>query len=354
LKKANFMSECSTMLRQRAGDLKMRIDYGDAASDVLTAVLNMLQFKGQVFCYSRLTAPWAVRMKRKDYAHFHFFEHGDGWVALEETGAEASVAAGDLVILPHGGAHILKDKPGTKAVDVDHLLECRDDHILRYGGGGLETTTVCGAFSFENQIGSPILPLLPELIHVPREKIQSGTWLESTLKLLAHEAQYPREGSGSIIGHVTGIIFVQAVRAWIESQPQGQGGWLGALRDKQISSALSLMHQKPSEPWTISKLASEVGMSRSPFANRFTSLVGEPPLAYLTRWRMNLAAAYLRDDQLRIREIAERVGYESQASFTNAFKRSFAVSPREYKERNKATVSSPPGESVSASAAYSN
>jgi AraC-like DNA-binding protein len=310
----------------------MKIDYGDAVSDVLTTVLNPLQFKGKVFCYSKFTAPWAVKMERKDYAHFHFFERGHGWIELEETGAEISLTSGDLVIVPHGSSHVLRDSRKTKAVNMERLLRSRDDYILCYGGGGSETSTLCGAFTFDNQIGNPILPLLPEVIHVPREKIQSGTWLESTLRLLAHEAQYPREGSGSIIGHVTGIVFIQAVRAWIETQPQGQGGWLGALRDKQISSALNLIHQKPGEPWTISKLASEVGMSRSAFATKFTSLVGEPPLTYLTKCRMNLAAGYLQDKQKSVRDIAELVGYESQASFTNAFKRSFALSPREYRE----------------------
>jgi AraC-like DNA-binding protein len=332
----------------------MRIDFGDTAADVLTSVLNTLQFKGQVFCYGKFTAPWAIRMKRKQCAHFHVFERGQGWIELEDSGVETLANNGDLVILPRGGPHILKDSRKTKAVNMDRLLECRDDYILRYGGGGPETTTVCGAFTFDNQTGNPILSVLPELIHVTQDQIKSSGWLEPMLRLLAQEAQYPREGSGSIIGHLTAIIFVQAVRAWIETQPQGQGGWLGALRDKQISSALNLMHQKPNERWTIAKLATAVGMSRSPFATKFTSLVGEPPLAYLTRWRMSLAAGYLRDGQMRIREIAERVGYESQASFTNAFKRSFSLSPREYKEKHKPTVVSSVVKSASLSATYSN
>ena len=332
----------------------MKIDYADSVSDVLTTVLNALQFHGKVFCYSKFTAPWAIRLKRKDYAHFHFFERGQGWVELEETGAKIFATSGDLVIFPHGGAHLIRDNRKTKAVNVEELLPCRDVLTLRHGGGGAETTTVCGAFTFENQIGNPILPLLPDLIHVPQEQIQGAVWLEPMLRLLAHEAQNPREGSGSIIGHLTGIIFVQAVRAWMESQPQGRGGWLGALRDKQISSALNLMHQKPSTPWTIAKLASEVGMSRSPFATKFTKLVGEPPLAYLTKWRMNLAAAYLRDDQFNVREIAERVGYESQASFTNAFKRNFSLSPREYKEKYKPGIPPSVTQSAAAKTAFSN
>jgi AraC-like DNA-binding protein len=273
-------------------------------------------------------------MKRKEYAHFHFFERGQGWIELVETGKKTAVATGDLVFLPHGVPHILRDNSRARAVNIEQLLACRDVLTLRHGGGGSEATTVCGAFTFGNQSGNPIFALLPDLIHVRREKLHSAVRLEPMLKLLAHEAQTPREGSGSIIGHLTAIIFVQAVRAWIEEQPQGQGGWLGALRDKQISLALTLMHQRPAEPWTIAKLATQVGMSRSPFATKFKSLVGDPPLSYLTKWRMNLAAGYLGDNQLSIREVAERVGYQSQASFTNAFKRSFGVSPTEYKQRN--------------------
>jgi AraC-like DNA-binding protein len=310
----------------------MKIEYGDAASDVLTTVLNALQFKGRVFCYGKFTSPWAIRMKRKDCAHFHFVERGQGWVELEETGEQTALMNGDLIILPHGDPHILKDDRKTKSLNIDRLMKCREDYVLRHGGGGTETSTVCGAFTFEDKIGNPILPLLPELIHVPRQNRETTIWLEEMLRLLAHEAQYPREGSGSIIGHLTGIIFVQAVRAWIEAQPQGQGGWLGALRDTQISSALNLMHQHPGKQWTIAKLASEVGMSRSPFATKFTALVGDPPLSYLTKCRMRLAANYLKDGQMRVRDIADLVGYESQASFTNAFKRSFAVSPTAYRE----------------------
>ena len=314
----------------------MKFDYGDAVSDVLTDVLNALQFKGRVFCYSKFTAPFAVRLKARNCAYFHFFERGQSWVELEETRSATSVADGEMVILPHGSAHILSDNRKAKAVDVDRLIEASDDHILRHGGGGSETSMVCGAFTFENQVGNPILSALPRIVHVRKGQLKTCTSLRALLGMLADEAGFPREGSGSIIGHLTGIIFVQAVRAWIQTQPQGQGGWLGALRDKQISDALNLIHQNPDKPWTISRLASEVGMSRSPFANKFTSLVGEPPLTYLTRWRMNLAAGHLRNGQMRIRDIAASVGYESQASFTNAFKRNFAVSPTEYKEKHHA------------------
>jgi len=315
----------------------MKIAYKDEHSDVLTSVLNTLHFRGQVFCYSEFTTPWALKLPASDFAHFHVFEHGQGWIKLDESESQISMASGDLAIVPHGGGHVLRDNPKTKPVTLERLLKQRSstDRVVRHGGGGPATTVICGSFRFENELGNPLLALLPRIIHVGQSDGKKGAWLKPTLRLLAHESQNPSEGSGSIISHLTGIVFVQAVRAWIADQPQGQGGWLGALRDKQISGALSLIHQKPNHPWTIAKLAAEVGMSRSPFTARFTSLVGEPPLSYLSNWRMNLAADYLRNEQLRINEIAERVGYESQASFSNAFKRRFGVSPRGYKEKIK-------------------
>jgi hypothetical protein len=115
---------------------RMKIDYADPVSDVLTTVLNALQFKGKVFCYTKLSAPWALRLKPKDFAHFHFFESGQGWVVLEDTGAEIPVSSGDLVVMPHGGGHLLKDANKTKAVNVEELLPCRDVLTLRHGGGG--------------------------------------------------------------------------------------------------------------------------------------------------------------------------------------------------------------------------
>jgi AraC-like DNA-binding protein len=306
-------------------------------ADLLTTVLNSLQFKGRVFCYSRFTAPWALKIPAGDLAHFHVCERGQGWIKVEGSEQQIRLATGDLVIVPHGSAHVLQDDPKSKPVALDQLLKRRspNDSVVRHGGGGSETIAICGSFKFENKVGNPIISLLPKLIHVPHSDTQTCLWLEPILKGLAHEAQNRTIGSGSLINHLTGVMFVQAVRAWIQGQPQGQGGWLGALGDSQISSALNAMHHHPERSWTIAKLASEVGMSRSPFATKFVTLVGEPPLSYLTHLRMNLAGDYLRNGRLRISEIAGRVGYESQASFSNAFKRQFGISPRGYRDQYK-------------------
>jgi AraC-like DNA-binding protein len=306
-------------------------------ADLLTTVLNSLQFKGRGLCYSEFTAPWALKLPASGFARFHVCERGQAWIKVEGVERPVLMSVGDLVVLPRGSAHIIRDDPGSNAIDLDQLLKRRPagTNLVRHGGGGAETIGICGSFKFENDVGNPIISLLPKLIYVPHDDNQTCIWLDSILKGLANEAQNPTVGSGSLINHLTGVMFVQSVRAWIQSQSNSQGGWLGALRDKQISSALNAMHQHPDRPWTIAKLASEVGMSRSPFAQKFTAFVGEPPLSYLTHLRMRLAADYLRDDRLKISEISERVGYESQGSFSNAFKRQFAVSPRGYRDRYK-------------------
>src|SRR5262249_44476561 len=162
---------------------------------------------------------------------------------------------------------------------------------------------------------------------------EAAGWLAASLQLLTFEARRLQPGAKAVISRLTEIIFVQAVRLWIASQPMAQGGWLGALRDPQIGAALALIHHTPAQPWSVAPRAGEVAMSRSPFAARFTALVGEPPLTYLTRWRLHLATSLLRDGRLSVREVAERVGYASTAAFSKAFKRRFGAAPALYTHR---------------------
>src|SRR5215212_2893981 len=189
----------------------MKIGYGDAVSDVLTTVLNALQFQGKVFCYTKFTSPWAIRLNRKEYAHFHFVERGRASVVLEETGAETWLAGGDLVIVPRGDSHLLRDSGKTRIVNVEELLVCRDVLTLRHGGGGSETTTVCGRLllKIKSEIPSCLCCLNSFTCHAKKYTAQLGWSQCFDCWRMRHN---PREGSGTIIGHLTGIIFVQAVR----------------------------------------------------------------------------------------------------------------------------------------------
>src|SRR5262249_3836859 len=162
---------------------------------------------------------------------------------------------------------------------------------------------------------------------------QAGEWPAPTPPLGAAEPRRDQEGSAVVVTRSTGVVFVQAVRVWIAQQAEGHGGWLGALRDPQIGAALALIHRKPEHDWSVAGLAREVGMSRSPFAARFRALVQAAPLAYLSRWRMHLAASLLRDDHLTVSAVIERIRYESEAPFSKAFKRRFGIPPRSFRSR---------------------
>ncbi len=305
--------------------------------DVLTDVLKTLRLRGRVFCCSELSAPWALSLPESGYAHFHVIERGGAWLRLAGETQVHPLASGDLVIVPRGRGHVLSDSPNTKPVPLRQLIKGRTAacHLMQHGGGGAQTLMTCGSFTFENAGQNPLIAVLPPLIHVQGHRGRSAEWLEPTLRMLAEEARHPRPGSETLVARLIDIIFVQAVRAWVESQPGAQGGWLGALRDPQIGVALGLLHREPQRAWSVQALANEVAMSRSPFAAKFTSLVGEPPLAYLTRWRMLLAAESLLRERLNVGEVAVRIGYESEAAFSKAFKRHYGLSPLAFRRQQE-------------------
>jgi AraC-like DNA-binding protein len=312
--------------------------------DVLTDVLASLRLRGRLFCRSELSAPWSLALPASALGHFHVIERGGGWVRLEGEERSHPLAAGDLIVLPHGRAYTLSDGPKAPPVPLASLVHepasgvCS---ILRHGGDGPATSMICGSFQFEGREGHPLLSLLPPLIHIPGDQGRSAEWLDLTLRFLGQEARHPRPGSETLVTRLIDILFVQVVRAWIEGQPEGGGGWLGALRDRQMGAALGMIHREPQRAWSVASLAAAVGMSRSAFAARFTALVSEAPLAYLTRWRMHLAADLLRGKGLTLSEVAGRVGYESEAAFSKAFKRQVGTSPGAFRTGPRVPAAAP-------------
>jgi AraC-like DNA-binding protein len=194
---------------------------------------------------------------------------------------------------------------------------------------------VCGSFSFAVPDGLPLLALLPELLRLRGDGAPRG-WLEPTLRMLAEEARQRRAGGTIVTSRLTDVLFVQVVRAWLDAQPAPAGNWLAALRDPRIGAALARIHGRPEHPWSVAELAAEVGMSRSPFAARFAALAGDPPLAYLARWRAQVAARLLRETSLALGAVADRVGYESEAAFSRAFRRAMGVAPGAYRRARRA------------------
>jgi AraC-like DNA-binding protein len=301
--------------------------------DALMDVLDMLKPRGRVYCCSEMSAPWAMSLPEDGYARFHVIERGGAWLRMDGVKQVTPLASGDLVIVPHGNGHVLADSPKTKPVPIIRLVKGIVDSpvLLRHGGSGPKTMMTCGSFQIVNSDYNPLLAVLPPLIHIHSARGQLDEWLEPTLKMLAYEARRQRPGSETLVARLIDIILVQAVRVWFEEQPHDRGGWLGALRDPQIGAAIGLIHREPQRGWSVSALAREVAMSRSIFAAKFSSLVGEPPLTYLTRWRLWQASRLLAEGSLSVGEVALRVGYESEAAFSKAFKRHFGQSPLAYR-----------------------
>jgi AraC-like DNA-binding protein len=308
-------------------------------ADVLTTVVDSLRLRGSVFCRAEMAAPWGLSIPEGPHAHFHLVERGSCWLRLQGVEEPVPVSSGDLVVVPHGRGHVLLDNPRTPAIPLAQLVGPRaasGPHRMRHGGNGPETRLVCGAFRFERRDGHPLLSLLPPVVHIPGDRGRPADGIESLLRFLAAETRDPRPGTEAIVSRLSEVLFVEALRAWMEDLPEGEGGWLGALRDRHVGAALGLIHRYPDRDWTVAALAAEVGMSRSPFAARFAALVGEPPLSYLTRWRMHTAAELLQDDALSLAQVASRVGYESEPAFSKAFKRQFGIPPGTWRRRPSA------------------
>jgi AraC-like DNA-binding protein len=299
-------------------------------ADPLGEALHFLRMNGAYYCRSELTAPWGITLPpMPGYLWFHVVTSGRLWL---ETGEEQRdwIQLGDLALVPHGEGHVLSSEPGAPApgiLDLEREVVSDRYEILRHGGGGAPTGLICGAVRFEHPAAGNLIEILPSTIHIEASSSPRLEWMQSMLRLMASEAGELRPGSEAVITRLGDILVIQAIRAWMESDPAAQSGWLGALRDPQIGRAISSIHRDPARNWTVASLANELAMSRSAFAARFTELVGEPVMSYVARWRMHVAVAALKDEGATVGQLADRLGYRSEAAFSRAFKRVIGVSP---------------------------
>jgi AraC-like DNA-binding protein len=307
------------------------------ADDPLGEALHFLRMRGYVYCRAEFSEPWGISLRPLE-GHLWFHVVTSGACRLETEGADAEpLGAGDIALVPHGEGHRLRSAPGVSAPWVHELeREYVSDRyeIIRHGGGGEVTEMMCCAVTFDHPAARNLIALLPRLIHVKAGASSASTaWLRSTLELMAAEAGSLRPGGETVVTRLADILLVQALRSWLEADPAAESGWLGALRDQQIGRAITLIHREPARDWTVASLARELAMSRSAFAARFTELVGEPVMHYLARWRMQLALDSLRADGATVGELANHLGYRSEAAFARAFKRVIGVPPGAVKRR---------------------
>jgi AraC-like DNA-binding protein len=303
------------------------------SSDPLSDVLRSVRLDGAFFYAVQASEPWsveAVAAKQltprllpgaEHLMSYHILTSGRCWGGL--TGEQAvALAPGDVIVFPHGDAHVMSSDPKLRSVPA---TPGRFPETVTLGEGGAVTATfVCGFLGCDRRPFNPLLSTLPRQLHLPG--LSSG-WLESFARQVVEESQARRVGADSVLTRLAELMFVEVLRRYIETLPPGQRGWLAGLRDDAVGRALGLLHGDPAHPWTLDELAAGVAMSRSAFTDRFTALVGQPPMQYLAQWRMQIAAGRLATGKAKVAAIAEEVGYESEEAFSRAFKRLMGVSP---------------------------
>jgi AraC-like DNA-binding protein len=301
-----------------------------APTDPLGEALHFLRMNGAFYCRSELSAPWGLTLPpMPGYLWFHVPTSGESLLETQNADPEL-LRPGDFALVPHGEGHALRSDAGVPApgiLELERELVSDRYELLRHGGGGAPTILICGAVRFDHPAARNIVEILPPAIHLGPSGSPRLEWLQATLRLMAVEARELRPGGEAVITRLADILVVQAIRSWLESDPAAQTGWLGALQDKQIGRAIALIHREPARQWTVATLARELAMSRSAFAARFTELVGEPAMHYLARWRMQVAVDSLRDGGATVGELANQLGYRSEAAFARAFKRITGVPP---------------------------
>ncbi len=317
--------------------------------DALSDVLKSVRLEGAVYLNAEFTAPWCVQAKfglasvrarlagAEHVVFFHFLTEGGCRVRLADGGDTLDVEAGDLVLFLHEDRHVMGSDLHLAPVETASLIRAEDaaqaEFIqLRHGGGGAATRFVCGYLACSRSLCRPLLGALPRVLRIPIGDGPASTLLRELLRTGVRESSESRPGTTSMLAKLSELMFVEAMRRYVEDLPPEGQGWLAGVRDAHVGQALTLLHGDPGRAWTVDELARRVALSRSALAERFAALVGEPPMQYLTRWRLALAAQALRSSGEAIARVAGRSGYESEASFNRAFKREFGMPPAAWRK----------------------
>lgn len=301
--------------------------------DVLTDVLNRVRLQGCIYCQSEINKPdWALRFSAHSGAVFHIVAQGVCLAEVEGSKLPIRLSQGDLLVLPDGCNHIIADRPGAPVcADIQLEQEAGSECVqMRWGDNGPRTTLVCGTFSVDKDHGGDLLRLLPPILYFDAQSV-ARCGLKPSIDALIDEAGMVYPGRETVLTRLADVLFVKIVRAWLASPDNHTVGWLRALNDPHLSAAVSQIHAAPGQDWTVESLASVAYMSRSTFAAHFTKIVGTTPFEYVTRWRMQVAADLLRNSSLTLSEIAARVGYQSDLTFSKAFRRQMNTSPGRYR-----------------------
>jgi AraC-like DNA-binding protein len=321
-------------------------------TDLLSDLLGSMHLSGAVFLRAEFSEPWSIftpdacqlaqmlRLSSERTIPFHIVAQGG--CRLEMEGSEPVwLDEGDAVLLPYGNAHALSGRDPVATVAVGTLVPpppWNDILVLRHGGEGAPARLVCGFLQCDELLFHPILRHLPALIHVSPAADAADEWLSSTIRHTAHEASHARPGTRCMLPRLTELMFVEILRKHMQSLSADEVGWFAALKDPVVGTALKFLHAVPLDPWDVDSLARRIGVSRSVLAARFGHFLGQPPMQYLTHWRLLLAAQELKTSNQPLKRIAEQGCYESEAAFSRAFKRRFGLSPGDWRKRQQHTM----------------
>ncbi len=320
----------------------------EAQLDPITDIFRTMHVTAFGLHRLEATAPWGVKQENQteekvtpadnrisptDLAHFAMLSRGNCWLNVEGNPKPIPLTGGDCILLGRGTSIVLRDSPRTRPRSTFREIGASaNSNVAHYGGGGAPTTIVCGSFSFDRASLKPITQLLPSFILIKADQARTLA-LHITMQALASEMAEQAPGSEVVATRLAEVLVIQLLRAHIASGPSRSKGWLRAVFDPQLGTALSALHDKVNAPWTVESLAESAGMSRSAFAARFKELLGQTPLEYVTEWRMQKAMQLLEQRDKKHVDVARLVGYESDAAFSKAFKRVVGASPGEYLKR---------------------
>ncbi len=297
--------------------------------DPLSKILESIKFKGVVYRKLEVTAPWGIDLPKSQFLQFWKLLEGSCCLQVEEN-VSIQLAKGDLVLIPNGSNHCISHKPDSIKIPLKTYVKFRDTANPYFLDGDLKTVMLGGHFEFDDQYQHPFITDLPNLIHLKDIHEKQQSWLELAANQIMLEINEPKPGGDILISRLSEGLFIHTIRGYLNQNIVKQG-FLLALMDKRISTALQNLQNCPEKNWTLEKLSKSAGMSRTLFFNSFKSLVGQTPLTYLQNWRMQKAKEMLLTSKVKVSIVANQVGYQSEAAFNRLFKNKFKDTPASFR-----------------------
>ena len=305
----------------------------------LNTWLKAVRADGLVLVRTRVAGPWGFAVRSRSAVMFHFVAEGSAFVRQPDVDT-IQLQPGELILFPHGSEHEVAHSPRGRAIQLEAFLARHDGAV---DSSPEAVTLICGEFSIDQHLALPALRALPRAVSLRVGRKPGSSPLSDTLRLLRDEVETRNFGNQIVVRNLLSSLCIYFMRSWADAAFPATKDWFSAVRSTHTARALARIHEAPERAWTLEDLAQEAGLSRAAFARNFSASVGEPPHSYLTRWRMGIAAQFLEETDLRLSEIASRVGYRSEFSFSRAFKRARGVSPIDHRRATPARSKLSPG-----------